>query len=77
MAEFYIVVHLFVFFVHFMGLGLIHREMIGRSYRGKIIRMEAAGDRKLLGVGDCKTVRREKKQPLTRVSGQWLFAGLY
>lgn len=77
MAEFYIVVHLFVFFVHFMGLGLIHREMIGRSYRGKMIRMEAAEDRKLLEVGDCKTVISEKKQPLTRVSGQWLFAGLY
>ena len=39
MAEFYIVVHLFVFFVHFMGFGLNDREMIGRSYRGKIIRM--------------------------------------
>lgn len=51
--------------------------MIGRSYRGKMIRMEAAGDRKLLEVGDCKTVISEKKQPLTRVSGQWLFAGLY
>ena len=51
MAEFYIVVHLFVFFVHFVGLGLIHREMIGRSYRRKIIRMEAAETENFWGRG--------------------------